>query len=470
MAKWNKKHSTEKAEKVSNQKNDFLKKIDNFLTGKINPYEQIFVCKTTEVMKACGARDLPVKIKQSKIKEIMSTDDTLNNHPHSITVENLKSLPQQLNNPVMIFKGTWENSFVIVSSTFDVNNNIILIPYQINVEEARHEINRVSSMYGKKNISNYLSTQISKGNLVGCNKKIANQMFQSLGLQLPQEESFIDYTDIISKLDENVNIKNQEILGNDFYTEYENTLNNQLENANELPIDVLCDEGKIQWYSFSSGINNTEKTKELLQKIQSNYKQTVSIYRNNNNHQLVYLNNDLQIVPYDESIYPDADAVLKAVLANDKIAKLVSYEAMLRSSVEQDFTVLSEIDNSKYPFVRINESNNSELAQEDYLPFDRAEKLFNSINEHDQNEGLSERVNISFFLDGKNTYNLYIHLGAESGGMLNQIRRLLSESDISSDKSLQHLQEYMKDNGLLEQEMQSDQTAQLDLFDFAELK
>lgn len=251
--------------------------------------------------------------------------------------------------------------------------------------------------------------------------------------------------------------------------EDERAITKQLENMEELPVDVLCDNGKIQWCSFANGINNTEKVKDTLQKIQTKEKQVVSILSNDNIHQLVYLNDELQLVPYSDHVFPSADAALRSVLENDNIAKLVPYETMLQASVEQDLTVLSECTNQKYPFVKINWSDNAKLAQEGCLPLDKAEKLFTNIKSgHD--ESLRQRTNLSLFLDGMNTYNLDVDLGAEPGGITDHLNQIINDSDISSDKSMQHLQEYLKENGLLdEQELQSEQTAQLDLFNLEEI-
>lgn len=433
---WIKEHK-----EISQKEKDFSQTIDDFLNGKINPSDHIFVCQTTNIMKICGADNLDVMIYQDTIKKILSDDFNKFEHPHNLTVDTLKQLPDQLQKPVMVFKGSHESSIVLVTDLFNENNEQIIISCELDSGSQWNKINRITSMYGKENIANYLNTQIEKGNLIGCHKKIANQMLHSVGLYLPSENTFIDYTDIISNLDENVN---DQPLKNDFRT----ILNNQLEETNELPVDILCDEGKIQWYSFSTGINNTEKVKGILQNIQRYDKQVVSIFSNSYNHQLVHLDEELQLVPYDESIYPDADAALKAILANDNIAKLVPYEDMLQASTAQDLTILSNSSNSKYPYIKINHSDNPVLVQEGYLPFDKADKLFQEINDDNLDEGPIEKANVSLFLDSQNTYNFDIKFGIESGGVSECFNRLVNEGDINSDKSLQHLQEYLKENGL----------------------
>lgn len=446
-----------------NNKN-FSQTIDDFLSGKINPYYQVFVCETTEVMKACGVKDLNVVINQSSIKKILSDNKEKFPHAHNLSIQELKELPKQLQKPIMALKGSHENSVVFVTDIKDFRNNEILISVDVDTAGYKQSVNRVTSMYGKDNITNYLRTQLDNGNLIGCDKKRANQMLSTKGLQLPPATTFIDYTDIISDSYKNVNT---EIIAEN---QIANQLNKQLESAEELPIDILCDDSKIQWYSFANGINDTEKVKETLQKIQAEEKQVVSVLSDGNINQLIYLNDELQLIPYSDHIFSSADAALKAVFENDNIAKLVPYETMLQASVEQKLTVLSECANKKYPFVKINWSDNTELAQEGCLPLDKAEKLFTDINDANHDQGVLQRTNISLFLDGINTYNLDIALGTEPGGINDHLSQIINDSDISSNKSIQHLQEYLKENGLhTEQELQLEQVAQLDLFNLEEI-
>lgn len=883
---------------------NFSQTIDDFLDGRINPYAQIFICKTTNAMIACGAKDLDVIINQSTLRKVMSDDAAKFKHPHNLDKEIIKAIPGELNNPIMILNGSEQNSIVLVSSLTDENNQNIIISCRLNSEKSIYEVNEITSIYPKNNISNYINAQLNKHNLIGCNKKRANRLLKSLGLQSSEVEASIDYTNIIPSIDKNVNSNSlakeenimkdkiyasettiifdnqetfdeqaqfsyeikeiaqwsddknylnfsvavddylfdgtfrinddvngkgmrivgincysskqedkvsgiwdrlekqlqdkatqiqqvskfseldikfngdywsiidkstqkelelpsgdstseilniiaqehpeyREFINNNFekliddiaraeqaisdeaiivehdrlsaaisqggfgedmadsaayhklqhlenlmstpdnvlesniepekltlkeylaqrglaspvddfmidklklphgqskyderkmhenarksrqeyhsrrnvaiqeyqekvatgeiieptnleryikaaqghpdnastqaarrvlakrgYTQNENgnwilkepeikqienvaklpegwkwidnedlsghlqapdgteyfsydwstyeykiyekdkydvffndgthtpgtlsefkeyaakfvnniivknikadaelkaTINNQLEQADEIPVDVLCDDGKIEWYSFAGGINDTEKVKKLLQNIQKTEKQVVSISSDKNTNKIVCLNDDLQFSLYHYDVYPDADAALKAVLSNDNIAKLVPYEDMMRARDTQDLKTLSECDNKKYPFIKINRSDNTELAQEGYLPFDKAEELFKDINKANREKGLLEKTSASLFLDSQNTYNLDLKLGSETGGITEHLNQLINESDISSDKSLQTLKEFLKENGLItEQQFQSAQTTQMNFFEITE--
>lgn len=192
-------------EQSLNTTNDFSKTIDDFLNGKINPTDHIFVCSTTEVMKVCGADNLDVMIYQDTIRKILSDDLKQFEHPHNLSVETLKQLPIQLQRPIMVFKGSHEGSIVLVTDLQNANSEQIIVSCELDSGSEWNKINRITSMYGKENIANYLNAQIKKDNLIGCQKNIANQMLHSVGLYLPSENTFIDYSYIISDIEGNVN-------------------------------------------------------------------------------------------------------------------------------------------------------------------------------------------------------------------------------------------------------------------------
>lgn len=68
----------------------------------------------------------------------------------------------------------------------------------------QHMVNRISSLYGKDHIYNYISSQLAQNNLIAENKEKADMMLQSRGLQLPKEETYISYDDSIAYSVDNV--------------------------------------------------------------------------------------------------------------------------------------------------------------------------------------------------------------------------------------------------------------------------
>ena len=634
--------------------NNFAQTIDDFLDGKINPTEQTFVCSTTEVMEVCGADNLDVMIYQDTIRKILSNDVNRFEHPHNLSAETLKTLPTQLQKPIMVFKGSHEGSIVLVTDLFNENNEQIIISCQLNSTNKRHEINRITSMYGKENIAAYLDTQIKKDNLIGCQKNIANQMLQSVGLYLPSEETFIDYTNIISDIDKNVNIdisenkdKETEIQKQHLdklqtIAEYEQELNvsseerivemnystahwqpksnynpNQIEalydyinnavlptmqspselraiegdvtqpvdkyyqnikwkvfssrfdygdnnsinldaiesamkevpveyvfshltdeqrdlyadyyeasidfagasdvnispaskqlynliidfrrsslatneysvtktemynaDADELsklfkialklneqnlhPIDVLRDKGSIDYYSFSCKINDSDKTKELLWKIYKNDMQIVGISPVKNGYILNSIDQNFNLYPFNDTIYKHTEFALSEAFRNNQIAKIVEPGILESCSLFKDLSIISEVDNLKYPYIQIQWSDIEHFKNSDCLSINTAQEQFDIANQ--TAEDGTKSTSFSLHLSDSEIFNFKYAHSPKGKEILEYIKSHLDEmqSDQAMSKSLTTLNSYINSQTT---QLNHHATQSLDSFDATE--
>lgn len=236
---------------IEKSTNNFSKSIDDFINGKINPYAQIFVCKTTQAMLACGAKDLDVIINQSTLRKIMSDDVNKYKHPHNLDEKIIKAIPEELNNPIMILNGSEPSSIVLISNLTDKSNQNIIISCKLNSEKSMYEVNEITSVYPKNNITNYINNQLSNKKLIGCNKKRANRLLKSLGLQSSEVEASIDYTDIIPSSDKNVNNQISENSVNNYFNDSIHEINNRLSSEVIAHLQMFVDSdlqiyGKIQ--------------------------------------------------------------------------------------------------------------------------------------------------------------------------------------------------------------------------------
>lgn len=193
------------AEKIqANQleRENFSKKINEYLNNTLTTVEPIHVGKTSNTLALAGADiNLDVVINIRTIKKCMGEASTTY-HGHELGKDVMEQLPGELQNPVMIFKGSHDDSLVVITSLVDDKNKSVIVAIDLNASSTRHEVNRVTSVYGKNNIHNYLKNQLE--NLIACNEEKANVMLQSLGLQLPQEETYISFNDSISYTVKNV--------------------------------------------------------------------------------------------------------------------------------------------------------------------------------------------------------------------------------------------------------------------------
>ena len=182
----------------------FEDNLDMFLESNMKNTLSIGIGRTPNSLIISGANSkLDIIIAPRTIIKCMSSPEN-HYHGHELDKSIMKQLPKELRNPVMIFKGSHSNSLVAVTELKDKNKDGIIVTVSLNSVERHCVVNRISSIYGKRNIGNYIKNQMVNNNLIACNKEKTDNMFQSLGLQLPPEETFIGYNNSISYTMQNV--------------------------------------------------------------------------------------------------------------------------------------------------------------------------------------------------------------------------------------------------------------------------
>ncbi len=132
---------------------------------------------------------------------------------HSISIDELKKLPFELNDPVLLFKSTYKDkfgnskkAFVALTELKDKSGNDVIAAIHINVSHGHNIVDRISSIYSKSDefgnnkILEYVNTQIGLGNLCDGNIKKASNWFTTKGLQLPNVvQTIIDANNMVSQ-------------------------------------------------------------------------------------------------------------------------------------------------------------------------------------------------------------------------------------------------------------------------------
>lgn len=197
----------------------YLAQIEKYYQGNLDRTQPLVVGKTTNALALAGAdRNLDIIINPRTLDKCTGSPDTIY-HGHSLERGILEQLPAQLRNPVMIFKNTDRNSLVAITDLKDSAGHGVMIAVALEQKSKRHIVNRISSIYGKDRIFNYINNQISLNNLVAANKTKADIMLQSRGLQLPKEETYISYNDSIIYSLDNVKYPKHLVLENAAYKE-----------------------------------------------------------------------------------------------------------------------------------------------------------------------------------------------------------------------------------------------------------
>ena len=206
---------------VSLSDKSFAEQVDESLSGKLPFYTNLKLGDTPEILISAGLRQLPMLYTQKHLKDAVAQRDD-NKHRHGLSVEQIKTIPEKLINPIMIYDSFSRNdSVVAVINDFDQSNNPIIVSIKpdgvgrYEVEEI--ESNFVTSIYSKENFKETFNRSISEDKLLYCDKKQTQEMFERWGLQLPELTNSLVFNTIIHQsrnivkgLEPENTIKNQE--------------------------------------------------------------------------------------------------------------------------------------------------------------------------------------------------------------------------------------------------------------------
>lgn len=109
---------------------------------------------------------------------------------HDVSMKTMQRLPELLTDPLMVFNSrTQTDALVALLDAKDMSGRQIVAALHLNQAEARYEIHRVASVYGKDGVAGFVRSDLSAGRLRYLNKAKGHEWLQSVGLQLPGEEA-----------------------------------------------------------------------------------------------------------------------------------------------------------------------------------------------------------------------------------------------------------------------------------------
>ena len=158
-----------------------LAQLQDWLQGKMPKNGYFELGTTPAILQKFGAKELPIIMEQSVVWKFTS-----DYKDHAIALDEIAKLPSQIAEPVLLFKGSVPNSFVILTELEDKHGREVIAALHLDKMQDRIRVNRVASIYGKDNAAKYVTTQIDNGNLLYADKKRSEIWFTSRGLQLPK--------------------------------------------------------------------------------------------------------------------------------------------------------------------------------------------------------------------------------------------------------------------------------------------
>ena len=183
---------------------EFSNQIDKWQRGEMKSSEHFDLGRTPVVLQNIGADNLPVIMTQKVM-------DKITGGKHDIDLTEIKKLPENISEPVMVFKSaTTPNAYVILTEMTDKNGDSIITAMHLNRYQDRININRIASVYGKENIGNFVNKQTDAGNLIYADKNKSQQWSTSRGLRLPKLVQSITDNNNISQKSDVVNSNNMQ--------------------------------------------------------------------------------------------------------------------------------------------------------------------------------------------------------------------------------------------------------------------
>ena len=210
-------------------KQSFKEQVDLVLNDKFPRHNAVYIGNTTKILGEIGLNtNLPLLTTANHIKKATMPKNE-KKHQHGLTAEQIYSIPDYIENPVMMFESmTKDKNVVIVTDMLDVDELPIVISI---LPDGTGEFNKVeipsnfvTSFYGKDKFYNFVKNTIRNNKVLYIDKEKATNLSNKSSAQwLESLEKVYDFDTIIRKVNEKVNSKVSKISSiDDIKSKYQN--------------------------------------------------------------------------------------------------------------------------------------------------------------------------------------------------------------------------------------------------------
>lgn len=183
----------------------FHKQLDKYFQGEMPSHEVINVCSTPNVLKMLNSTAKKVVLSQNDLANAVGTVKSSKNHTdgHNISKEELYKLSDAIRNPIMVLKGNErnQNSIVLITDMVNKLGENVFVP--ISLDRQNGKISNISTLYGKKNLSKYITEHMR--DILSMNIEKTG-VLADIGVQFPKSiyDTVTCYDNSISYSTENV--------------------------------------------------------------------------------------------------------------------------------------------------------------------------------------------------------------------------------------------------------------------------
>lgn len=192
-------------ERFAKDLDELFEAYDNNL--RFSPLETIYISDTPGILVSLGMEQRPIHLNALHALNIIAPKNERNSHHHGITREEMASLPDLIARPAVITDAlngaTSSDAVVLVLPDVDSDNQPLLAVIRPN-EEAQYELetinmNRLASVYGKRNAENFLANAAEQGKVLYIDKKETEELSKVSQLQLLKSLAGLPFNEIIRR-------------------------------------------------------------------------------------------------------------------------------------------------------------------------------------------------------------------------------------------------------------------------------
>lgn len=174
---------------------------------RFSPLDTIYISDTPEVLVSLGMEQRPVHLNALHGLSIISKRNARNPHHHGITHEVMLKLPELLSNPAVITEAldgaTSRDAVVLLLNGTNDEGQPLLAVIRLN-EDASYDleavnVNRLASVYGKRNAVNFLEAAVAQKKVLYIGEKETEELSKASQLQLLKSLAGLPFDQIIRR-------------------------------------------------------------------------------------------------------------------------------------------------------------------------------------------------------------------------------------------------------------------------------
>ncbi len=188
------------------EEKQFRKSLSRLLSGDtMIASKPLLIGVTPNAIDCCiDSKGLDLVITKSVIRKCMAPENRddagkrTKTSGHGLKEQQVNDIIWAIKRPVLVIKGSQLNSVAVMTDLMDNSGRYIFAFVAINQEGAVANINRISSLYGREDLIEYLNKCIANEMILAVNKEKVNDVRLSIGGDFPKATAPINFDNTIA--------------------------------------------------------------------------------------------------------------------------------------------------------------------------------------------------------------------------------------------------------------------------------